>query len=107
MTQVGMEDASAQRTQVIYARLAGFLFLWLIITGMVGAITISRIAGSGTFAEIAKRVVASEHLYRAALSTELIETMSALLLAFAVYATLRPVDTLLAQLAMWLPLCPF
>ncbi len=101
MTQIGMEDVSAQRRQVIYARLAGFLFLWLIITGLAGAITISRIAGSGTFAEISTRVVASEHWYRAALSTELVETMSALLLAFALYATLRLVDPLLAQLAMY------
>jgi hypothetical protein len=101
MTPIGMPDGSRQRTQVIYARLAGFLFLWLIITGLAGAITTSRIAGSGTFSDMAKRVVASEHLYRAALSSELIETMSALLLAFALYATLRPVDKLLAQLAMY------
>lgn len=101
MTQIGMEDSSAQRTQRIYARVAGFLFLWLIITGLAGMLTISRIVGSGTFAETAKRVVAAERLYRVALSSELIETLSALLLAFALYATLRPVDKLLAQIAMY------
>jgi len=36
-----------------------------------------------------------------ALSSELIETLSALVLAFALYATLRPVDQLLAQMAMY------
>ena len=101
MTQIGMEDSSTERTQRIYARVAGFLFLWLIITGLAGTIIISHIVGSGTFAETAKRVVASEHLYRVALCSELIETLSAVLLAFALYVTLTPVDKLLAQIAMY------
>lgn len=101
MTQVGMEDGLTERTQRIYARVAGFLFLWLIITGLAGALTISHIVGSGTFAETAKRVAASEHLYRLALTSDLIETLSALLLAFALYATLKPVDKLLAGMAMY------
>jgi len=89
------------RTQRAWARLAGFLFLWLIITGLAGALTTSRIAGSGTFAETAKRITASERLYRIALCGELIETLSALLLAFALYVTLKPVNKLLAQIAMY------
>ena len=101
MTQIGMEYCATERTQRFYARVTGFLFLWLIITGLAGALTISHIVGSGTFAESAKRVVASERLYRVALSSELIETLSALLLAFALYATLKPVDKLLAQMAMY------
>jgi len=96
-----MEDSPTERTQRIYARLAGFLFLWLIITGLAGTLMISHIVGSGTFAENAKRAVASEHLYRVALSSELIETLSAALLAFALYVTLKPVDKLLAQIAMF------
>jgi len=96
-----MEDSPTKRTQRIYARVAGFLFLWLIITGLAGALTISHIAGSGPFAETAKRVMASEHLYRVALASELIETLSTVLLAFALYVTLKPVDKLLAQIAMY------
>jgi hypothetical protein len=87
-----------QRT---YARLSGFLFLWLIVTGLAGVLITSNIAGSGTFAEKAKRVAASEHLYRIALTSDLIEAVSAALLAFTLYATLKPVDKLLAQLAMY------
>lgn len=101
MTQIGMADSSTERTQRIYARVAGFLFLWLIITGLAGMLTISHIVGSGTFAETAKRVVASEHLYRVALTSELIETLSTVLLAFALYVTLKPVDKLLAQIAVY------
>ncbi len=96
-----MTSADTEKSQIRYARLAGFLFLWLIITGLAGELTISHIVGSGTFAETAKRVVASEHLYRIALSSELIETLSAVLLAFALYVTLKPVDKLLAQIAMY------
>jgi hypothetical protein len=101
MTQIGMAESSAERTQRIYARVAGFLLLWLILTGLTGDLTISHIVGTGTFAETAKRVVASEHLYRAALCSELVETLSAALLAFALYVTLKPVDKFLAQMAMY------
>ena len=96
-----MTSSDTDKSQIKYARLAGFLFLWLIITGLAGELTISRIVGSGTFAETAKRVVASEHLYRVALSSALIETLSAALLAFALYVTLKPVDKLLAQIAIY------
>src|SRR5882762_2793943 len=96
-----MTNPDTDKSQIRYARLAGFMFLWLIITGLAGELTISHIVGSGTFAEKATRVVASEHLYRVALSSELIETLSAVLLAFALYVTLKPVDKLLAQIAMY------
>jgi hypothetical protein len=101
MAQIAMQVPSVLITQRRYARLAGFLFLWLIITGLAGMIAISRIVGSGDFAEKARRVAASEHWYRLALSSGLVETLSALLLAFALYVTLRPVDRLLARLAMY------
>jgi dolichol kinase len=61
---------------------------------------LSHIEGSGTFAETSKRIAASEHLYRAALSAIVIVTLASALLAFALYATLKPVNSLLAQLAM-------
>ena len=101
MTLPEITDSSTVRTQRRYARLAGFLFLWLIVTGLTSMMVTDRIAGSGNFAEIAKRIAASERLYRLALCTGLIETLSALLLGFALYATLRPVDKLLAQLGMY------
>src|SRR5436189_890150 len=101
MAQIAAEYGTTEKTQRIYARLAGLLFLWLIITGVAGLFVGSHIRGSGTFTETAKRVVASEHLYRFALSMELIETLSAALLAFALYVTLKPVDKLLAQFAMY------
>jgi hypothetical protein len=94
-------ELSADNTQRIYARLAGFLFLWLIATALTGMMITSTITGSGSFADKVQRIVASERLYRVGLAAGLIETLSALVLAFALYVTLRPVDKWLAQLAMY------
>lgn len=95
-----IDNAEAGKAQRTYARLAGILFLGVILIALVGGSILSRVAGSGTFAETAARIAASERLYRVALSTVLIATLSSTLLAFALYATLRPVNRLLAQLAM-------
>jgi hypothetical protein len=45
-------------------------------------------------------ITASERLYRLALSSMVIVTLSSALLAFALYVVLKPVNSLLAQLAM-------
>ena len=95
-----IQDAEAGKTKRTYARLAEVLFLGVILLALAGGFILSRVAGSGTFAQTAARIAASERLYRAALSTVLIVTLSSTSLAFALYATLRPVNRLLAQLAM-------
>ena len=83
------------------ARLAGFLFIWLIITGLAGAMITSNIAGDGTLPERSARVLASKDLYVIGLLFDLIETMSAMLLAYALYAMLQPFNHWMAQLAMY------
>ncbi len=95
-----IENAEAYKPQRTYAKLAGILFLGVIITALGGSFIASYIAGSGTFRETAMRIVASERLYRMALSTVVMATLSSALLAFALYAMLKPVNSLLAQLAM-------
>jgi hypothetical protein len=92
-----VEVNQAQRT---YARLAGILMLGAIVIAIGGGVILSNIAGNGNFAETAARIAASERLYRLALSSVLIVTLSSTLLAFALYATLKPVNSLLAQLGM-------
>jgi hypothetical protein len=76
------------------------LFLGAIIIAIGGGTIVSNIAGNGTFAETAARIAASERLYRVALSSVVIVTLSNALLAFALYVTLKPVNSLLAQLGM-------
>jgi len=99
-----IEHAEVDNADRTYARLAGFLFLGEIILALGSGFVLSHIAGSGTFAETTKRIAASERLYRAALSTVVIVTLSSAVLGFALYATLKPVNRLLAQLGMifWL-----
>lgn len=99
-----MSSTRVDNTQRTYARLAGFLFLWEIILALGSGFLLSHVAGTGTFAETSKRIAASEHLYRAALSTMVVVTLSSVVLAFALYVTLKAVNRLLAQLAIifWL-----
>jgi hypothetical protein len=94
------EDAEVNHAQRAYARLAGILSLEAIVVALGGGAILSHIAGDGTFAETALRVAGSERLYRVALASVLIVTLSSTLLAFALYVTLKPVNSLLAQLAM-------
>jgi hypothetical protein len=98
--QSANENAEVKQAQRTYARLAGILLLGAIIIAIGSGALLSNISGSGTFAETAARIAASERLYRMALSSVLIVTLSSTLLAFALYVTLRPVNSLLAQLGM-------
>ncbi len=93
-------EAEVSGAQRAYARLAGILFLGAITIAIGGGVILSNIAGNGTFPETAARIAASERLYRVALSSVVIVTLSSALLAFALYVTLKPVNTLLAQLGM-------
>jgi hypothetical protein len=94
------EKAEVNQAQRTYARLAGILFLVAITIAIGAGAMLSNIAGNGTFSETAARIAASERLYRAALSSVVIVTLSSALLAFALYVTLKPVNSLLAQLGM-------
>jgi len=95
-----IECAPAEATQRFYARLAGILFLWLIINVVVGALIFPSIPASSPFAETAQKIRASEHLFRLEPTSLVIEFLSATVLAFALYVTLKPVSSLLALLAM-------
>jgi hypothetical protein len=94
------EIAEVNQAQRTYARLAGILMLGAIVIAIGGGAILSNIAGNGNFAETAARIAASERLYRLALSSVLIVTLSSTLLAFALYVTLKPGNSLLAQLGM-------
>lgn len=93
-------NETVDQTQRTYARLAGVLLLGAIFIALGSGAILSHIAGDGTFAETAARIAASERLYRAALSSVVIVSLSSSLLAIALYVTLKPVNGPLAQLAM-------
>jgi hypothetical protein len=97
---LAIEKTGAEKTQRTYARLAGSLLLGVILIALVGGSILSHIAGDRSLAETAARITSSERLYRGAVCTVLIATLSSTLLAFALYATLLPVNRLLVQLAL-------
>ncbi|HEX3666143.1 MAG TPA: DUF4386 domain-containing protein [Rhizomicrobium sp.] len=91
---------AVERTQIAYARLAGFVYLLLIVLFMGGAFLIAHIAGRGDFAATSANILASMHLYRGALVLQILASILTTLLAYALYVVVRPVDTNLAQMAL-------
>ena len=96
-----MQDATATKTRMRYARIAGFVYLLLIVLFMSGQFAISHIVGSGNFADATKHIIADEWLYRVALWVQMLASVLTVLLAYALYATLRAVDENLARMAMY------
>jgi hypothetical protein len=83
------------------AKVAGFVFLFIILTYICGEIIISQIVGTGDFTEKTKRIISYEQLYRSALSLKFLASICTVILAFTLYVTLKPVNKNLAQLAMY------
>ncbi|MEL1264978.1 DUF4386 domain-containing protein [Pseudoxanthomonas putridarboris] len=96
-----MNETSISSAQRMYARLAGFVYLFNYAANVFGVLVPSRIKGTGTFAESAERVLASEHLYRTALTSMTIAWASLVVLSFALYVALEPVNKRLARLALF------
>lgn len=96
-----MAEAPSERTRRTYTRIAGFCFLLQMVAFMVGEVGTAMIGGSGDVAEVARRVLASERLYRAALASTAIGAVTLVVLSHALYVLLEPVNRRLAQLALW------
>lgn len=101
---VEMHAGTIDNTQRFYARLAGFMYLFNYVTSVFGAVAPSSIRGSGDFEERAARVIASQLLYRTALTSMAIGWVLIVFLAYSLYVTLKPVNKRLAQLALFLEL---
>jgi len=95
-----MTSSETEKSQNRYARLAGFMFLFVIAVDLLGLFITARVAGSGNFAETAHKIAASEMLYRFGLSCELIGSLCTVFLAMGLYGALKPIDSNLALLAL-------
>lgn len=87
-------------TRTTNARIAGFMFLFYIVTGIAGMLLFApATAGVGTAAKLAS---AAQHatLMRAAAVYSMLMMMNALVLGVALYAITRDVDRDLAMLAL-------
>jgi hypothetical protein len=87
---------AAEDSQIRWARLAGFLYLFTYIVPITGWRIIGRYKVEGNFAETAHRVAASELFYRFGLSCELLNWVLCIFLAMGLYVALKPVNSTLA-----------
>ena len=95
-----MTSSSIAKSQVAYARFAGFMFLLVNAAYMVGLAIISRFAVPGNIAETAHRILQSELLYRLGLASLLMGALGTVFLAMGLYVAVRPIDGNLAMLAL-------
>jgi hypothetical protein len=94
------QNASVRDTQMFYARLAGFVYLLLIVMYMSGEFIIAGTVGDGDFAAAARNAGASAHLYRLALALQVLTPLCTIALAYGLYVAVKPVNERLAQMAL-------
>lgn len=99
-----MREGSSAEVQIRYARMAGFIYLLLIALYMGGQFLISHVVGSGDFAQRLEHMAQGQMLYRVGLVLQLLASLFTVLLAYALYAVLKPVNEGIARMAMYLRL---
>ncbi len=95
-----MTIAEDGRTQIRYARLAGFMYLILIAIYLLSVWIDSRFEVSGNIAETAHRIVGNELLFRFGLALGSLNNLCAVLLAVSLFVVVRMIDRNLALLAL-------
>src|SRR5438552_10938614 len=94
-----MTPRTREGSQNAYARFAGVMYFFTVFD-VTGVVIAARVSGTGNFLDTAHNVAASDALYRIGLVSGLVGNMSTILLAVALYVTLRPVDQNLAMTAL-------
>ncbi|NHZ87593.1 DUF4386 family protein [Massilia sp. CCM 8733] len=88
-----------------HARIAGALYLVIIVIGILGETVIrNSLVVAGNAAETAQRILASEGLWRLGVAGQLVLLLCAVGLSLAWYVLLRPVNKNLTLLAMFFAL---
>ena len=76
----------------VYARLGGFLYLFVIAVFIAGDMLIGSFQVSGNLPETVANIRAGEPLYRTGIALQLLASVATILLGGAFYVLLRPVD---------------
>jgi Domain of unknown function (DUF4386) len=93
--------ASAQLSLDRYARLAGFLYLTIIVTSILSLFLVeARLVVDGDWATTTQRIAANQTLFRAGLVYDMVMFASVIALAWALFVILRGVDRNRALLAL-------
>jgi hypothetical protein len=96
-----MNIDSGAEVQIRHARIAGFVYLLLIVLYMSGAFLVDHVVGAGEFAERLAHIAAGQSLYRFGLVLQLLASVFTVLLAYALYSVLKPANEGIARLAMY------
>lgn len=96
-----MHETTDTNVQIRYARIAGFVYLLLIVLFMGGQSLISHVEGAGGFAQQLQHIAAGQLLYRVGLVLELLASLFTVLLAYSLYVVLRVVNERIARLALY------
>jgi Domain of unknown function (DUF4386) len=95
------ESAAAHRSLDRYARLAGLLYLAIIVTSILSLFLVeARLVVEGDPATTTQRIAANQTLFRAGLVYDLVMFASVIALAWALFVILRGVDRNRALLAL-------
>jgi hypothetical protein len=95
-----MANSETEKSQIRYARLAGFMFLFVDLADFMSMHITGRFQVPGNFTETAHRIAGSELLYRIGLSSFLIGGLCSVLLAMGLYGAVKPINKNLALLAL-------
>ena len=87
-------------SQRIAARIAGFMFLFVLIDVMLNWVVFSKLIVPENVIATANNIMTNELLFRIGITNELLLSASAIVLALALYVTLKPVNMNLALLAL-------
>jgi len=99
-----MEDPTTITSQYKAARLAGLLYLIAMATGLFAEFYIrfpSTLVVSGDVAKTASNIMANERLYRMGIANNIITFAIDVVLIWALYVLLRPINRNLALLAVF------
>ena len=96
-----MSTRTEDETRMRYARVAGFVYLLLIVLFMGGQFLAGHIAGDGSFAERSVNISGGLPLYRIALVLQLLASVFTVVLAYSLYMVVKCADEATARLALY------
>jgi hypothetical protein len=95
-----MTSSEIEKTQIRFARFAGFMYLFTYVAPFTVMIITGRFEVPNDFAETAHRIMGAELLYRFGLSCQLITSVCCIFLAMGLYMTVKPINNNLALFAL-------
>lgn len=100
-----MKDSAVETSPLVYARVGGWLYLLVIVTGVFGLLFVqSRLVVSGGAAATAKNIMASESLWRLGFVSILIGSLGYVAITAILYVLLRPTNRNISLIAAFFSL---